>query len=93
MAKQLELSLSDGVHHRPVPLHLSSDLIRQPDIVETALRFTAVLSFFLFCRDTTFSSRAECGHQMYPGGSVVGEAFNCKLIPIHALVKFIRAAV
>jgi len=27
MAKQLELSLSDGVRHRPVPLHLSSDLI------------------------------------------------------------------
>ena len=27
MAEQLELSLSDGVHHRPLPLHLSSDFI------------------------------------------------------------------
>jgi len=27
MAEQLKLSLSDGVHHCPLPLHLSSDFI------------------------------------------------------------------
>ena len=27
MAEQLKLSLYDGVHHRPLPLHLSSDFI------------------------------------------------------------------
>jgi len=31
-------------------------------------------TFFFFCRDTAFSSRAEYGHQMCIGGSIVGEA-------------------
>ena len=48
-------------------------VIRQPDVSRNALRFTAVLSFF-FCHNTAFNSRAEYGHQMCIGGSVVGEA-------------------
>ena len=56
---------------------ITSSVVNQflgsPTLVETALSFTAALSFF-FCRDTAFSSRAEYGYQMCIGGSIVGEA-------------------
>jgi len=48
-------------------------LVRQPDVVGTALSFTAVL----FSQPTILSSRAEDAHQIYMRRSVLGEALIC----------------
>ena len=53
---------------------LSLSYLGSPTLVETALSFTVVLSFFFAVTRTAFSRRAEYGHQMCIGGSVVGEA-------------------
>ena len=40
MAEQLKLSLSDGVHHCPLPLQLSSDFIVGDVVVSVDLNIT-----------------------------------------------------
>ena len=54
-----------------------SYIIRQPDVVRSALSFTAVffVSFF-FEQRTILSSGAEDAHQIYTRGSVVGQALK-----------------
>jgi len=50
--------------------------IRPPTLVGKDLSFTHELScfFFFFNQSTVLSSRAVDGHQMYFGGSVLGNA-------------------
>ena len=58
--------------------------IRQPDVVGTALRFTAVL----FYQCIFLSSRAEYAHQIYTPGSILDDALNrnSEILPTPPLI-------
>jgi len=50
-------------------------ILGRPTLVGKALSFTHQLSVFIsFYQSTVLSRRADDGHQMYLGGSVVGKA-------------------
>ena len=52
MAEQLKLSLSDGVHHRPLPLHLSSDFIVGDVVLPVDFQCVFVTSHLKFQQST-----------------------------------------